>query len=91
MYDYYALLGILKSSRLTAHTIDAKSVNAEPIENLRELKLLIRQEIAPHWQSQMGDVSRYLLAADAKIREADDAAPSLRGSSRNALRRGSRP
>ena len=29
MHDYYALLGILKSSRLTAHTIDAESVNAD--------------------------------------------------------------
>ena len=29
--DYYALLGILRSSRLVSHTIDAPEVNAEPI------------------------------------------------------------
>jgi hypothetical protein len=79
MQDYYALLGILKSSRLTAHTIDADSVNAKPIRHLQKLKKEIRSEIARHWQSQADDAGQYLLAADAKIRETKDAAEFASG------------
>ena len=31
--DYYALLGILRSSRQVSHTIDTPAVNAEPIRD----------------------------------------------------------
>jgi hypothetical protein len=74
MDDYYALLGILKSSRLTAHTIDTNSVNAKPLQRLEQLKQEVKAEVARHWQSQTGDVARYLLAADAKVRESAQAA-----------------
>lgn len=76
MQDYYAILGILKSSRPTAHTIDAGSVNAKPSERLRELKPLIREEVASLWKTQLSDLSQYLLAADAQHRE-DGSASSL--------------
>ncbi len=69
MQDYYALLGVLKSARLTAHTIDAATVNAEPMERLRQLKARIKHEVVRHWGSQAGVLARYLLAADAEIRQ----------------------
>ena len=43
MKDYYALLGILRSSRLASHTIDAPSANAALKQRLRELKTELRR------------------------------------------------
>ncbi len=71
--DYYALLGILKSSRLTAHTLDAPTVNADPLRLLTELKAEIRRELAEHWQSQTGELPKYLLAAHARKTESPEA------------------
>jgi len=71
--DYYALLGILKSSRLTAHTLDAPTVNAELMEQLSALKTQLREELARHWQSQTGNDAKYLLAAQAQIAKSPDA------------------
>lgn len=64
--DYYALLGILRSSRQVSHTIDAPEVNAEPIARLREIKLQLRHEVAELWQHDATEIARYLLAAQAK-------------------------
>src|SRR5262245_12449329 len=36
--DYHGLLGILRSSRLVSHTIDAPEVNAQPLRRLTALK-----------------------------------------------------
>ena len=44
--DYYALLGVLRSSRQVAHTIDAPEVNADTIARLTELKAAIGTELA---------------------------------------------
>ncbi|MBW3539448.1 MAG: PSD1 and planctomycete cytochrome C domain-containing protein [Planctomycetes bacterium] len=79
MEDYYALLGILKSSRPTAHTLDAAAVNAAPLKQLRKLKPLIREEVARHWQSQAELLPRYLLAADAQLRGAAEAGSLAEG------------
>lgn len=64
--DYYALLGILRSSRQVSHTIDAPAVNAEPIARLREIKTQLRGEIAERWQHDATELAHYLLAAQAK-------------------------
>lgn len=64
--DYYALLAVLRSSRLVSHTIDAPTVNAKPIEELRELKKGIRSELANLWESDATQIGRYLLAAKAQ-------------------------
>ncbi|MGE4001356.1 MAG: PSD1 and planctomycete cytochrome C domain-containing protein [Planctomycetaceae bacterium] len=72
--DYYALLGILRSSRLVAHTIDAPDVNAEPIRQLRALKAEIHAQLAPFWAKDAENTARYLLAADAQRRNRPDAA-----------------
>jgi hypothetical protein len=53
MRDYHGLLGILRSSRQVAHTIDAPDVNAETMRKMRELKKAIRVEMADAWLKQM--------------------------------------
>ena len=73
MDDYYALLGILKSSRLTAHTLDAPSVNATAIADLQAIKSQIRTLVADAWLSQIQDIPKYLLAAQS---QAEDQPPS---------------
>lgn len=47
--DYHAVLGILRSSRQVAHTIDAPEVIADTVRKMRELKALIRIELAKDW------------------------------------------
>ncbi len=74
--DYYAILGMLRSSRLVAHTIDSPAVNAVPIQELKQLKTQLRSEIASLWQAESQDFSRYLQAAIAK-QTASPAADSL--------------
>ena len=87
MYDYYALLGMLKSSRLTAHTIDSPQVNAASLKRLQALKTRIRRRMAEHWKSQAGDLARYLLAADAGNRKSPQAAKLSQGLSTPRLQR----
>ncbi|HVX12951.1 MAG TPA: PSD1 and planctomycete cytochrome C domain-containing protein [Pirellulales bacterium] len=76
MKDYYALLGILRSSRLVSHTIDAAESNTERLRQLRSLKAEIRREIAAVWQADARQVASYLLAAQAK-RSNDPSAAQL--------------
>jgi hypothetical protein len=64
--DYYALLGILRSSREVAHTIDTPAVNAEPIARLREIKTALRRELADAWQRDAAQLAGYMQAAQAK-------------------------
>jgi len=79
MHDYYALLGILRSSRPVSHTIDAPDVNAEPLRKLREIKVELRRELAEVWLGEAREVGRYLLAAQAKRGKQADAAELARG------------
>lgn len=72
--DYYALLGILRSSRLVSHTIDAPDANGALTQQLAALKGEIRKELASAWLQDAKDVSRYLLAAQAKKASRSDAA-----------------
>jgi hypothetical protein len=62
MKDYYALLGILQSSRQVSHTIDDREVNQETIARLRRLKDEIRQELAGLWLVQARAVGKSLQA-----------------------------
>jgi hypothetical protein len=62
MKDYYALLGILRSSRAVAHTIDAPEVNEALQQRLAQIKALIRRELATVWLAEANEVGRYLLA-----------------------------
>ena len=51
--DYHAMLGILRSSRPVAHTIDAPEVNAEIMQKMRAKKKEIRQELAEVWEKEV--------------------------------------
>ncbi|HVU89510.1 MAG TPA: PSD1 and planctomycete cytochrome C domain-containing protein [Pirellulales bacterium] len=64
--DYYALLGVLRSSRQVSHTIDLPEVNASPIARLREIKAAMRHELAEAWARDAGDMARYMQAAQTK-------------------------
>jgi hypothetical protein len=79
MQDYYALLGILRSSRMVSHTLDAADVNQPLIERLAALKTQIRGELARLWLADAQQISRYLLAANAKRTNAADAAALAKG------------
>jgi hypothetical protein len=72
--DYYALLGVLRSSRLVAHTIDAPDVNQARIEQLSKLKAEIRGELAQLWLADAQQLASYLVAAQAKHASAAEAA-----------------
>src|SRR5262245_7870376 len=74
MNDYYALLGVLRSSRMVSHTLDAPDVNQPLIDRLTALKAEIRGELAKLWLADAQQISRYLLAANAKRANAADAA-----------------
>lgn len=73
MRDYYALLGVLRSSRLVSQTIDAPSVNAAEAGQLKSLKTQIRRELATCWLSEANLIGRYLEAAQVKRANRSDA------------------
>jgi hypothetical protein len=73
MRDYYALLGVLRSSRLVSHPLDAPQVNAEPLARLRELKSQLHASVAEVWSRDAHEISRYMLAAQAKHAKAPEA------------------
>ena len=77
--DYYALLGVLRSSRFVAQTIDSPVVNAEPIERLKGIKQTLRGELAALWSTQSQEAGRYLSAAISKQIAGLDAESSAEG------------
>jgi hypothetical protein len=85
MKDYYALLGILRSARLVAHTIDAAEVNVDICERLRRLKGDIRREVAAVWQREAREIGRYLVAAQAALDRRVDAAALAEGLDRQRI------
>ena len=74
MQDYYGMLGILRSSRLVSHCIDAPDVNAKLTQRLTELKKELRKELAAVWSQETSQFARYLQAAIAKRANRPDAA-----------------
>ncbi len=73
MHDYYALLGVIRSSRLVAHTIDSVDANAAIIKRLRDLKVELRRELATIWRRDAESFEKYMLAAEAKQAKRPDA------------------
>ncbi len=61
--DYYALYGVLTSSRMVMRTADLPNVDTAPKQRLRELKPLIRAELAKEWIKESNEIPRYLMAA----------------------------
>ena len=66
MHDYYALLGVLRSSRLVSHTTDLPDASAAELARLAELKSQIRSELAKVWLAESSQFAAYLQAAYAK-------------------------
>jgi hypothetical protein len=62
--DYYALYGVLTSSRMVMRTADLPETNRRFKQQLVELKPQIRGELATHWARDADSIARYLLAAD---------------------------
>ena len=63
MRDYYALAGVLMSSRWTTRTIDGNRVNSDIENGLREMKPAIRAELIRLWKDDLSQLSSYLMAA----------------------------
>ena len=78
-HDYSALLGILRSSRLVSHCIDAPEVNAKLTQRLTELKTDLRKELAAVWSQETSLLARYLQAAAAKRANRSEAAELANG------------
>jgi hypothetical protein len=84
--DYYAMLGILSSSRQVIHTLDTREVNAEPKQRLRDLKPQIRAELAAVWLRDAEGAGKYLRAAQASKDKAPDAQMLAQGLDANRLK-----
>jgi hypothetical protein len=61
--DFYALYGVLESSRYTQKAIDPPELLSGKMDKLRELKTRIRIATASEWSLQAGQIAKYLLAA----------------------------
>ena len=61
--DYYALYGVLTSSRLVMRTADLPEVHSAVKQRLRDMKPRIRAELARQWIRETETIPRYLLAA----------------------------
>jgi cytochrome c553 len=61
--DYYALYGVLTSSRMVMQTADLPDAYAPVKRRLEELKPRIRREVAAAWLREAGQIPRYLMAA----------------------------
>ena len=69
--DYYALYGILNSSRPVARTLETA---APPAEGILALKRAVRAELGVAWLADAGGLAAELKAALAAKRDATDAA-----------------
>lgn len=77
--DYYSLLGVIRSSRLVSHGVDAPDVNASQMARMRDIKAALRKEIAATWLRDLPLISRYMRAAEAKQANLPTAAELAQG------------
>ncbi len=61
--DYYGLYGVLDSSRMVTRTVDTPDLDARLKERMRELKLVIRTELADAWLADTEELASHLLAS----------------------------
>src|SRR6266705_4135034 len=59
--DYYGLYGVLTSSRMVMRNAGLPAVNDAAKQRLRELKPLIRSELAKNWIEEAGLIPQYLM------------------------------
>ncbi|WP_395744104.1 DUF1549 and DUF1553 domain-containing protein [Prosthecobacter sp.] len=55
--DYYALLGVLRSSRAVQRTLDGPAANRAPMERLRALKQQLRTALAAVWREEASAIN----------------------------------
>lgn len=65
--DYYALAGILMSSRWVSNTLDTPQRNQEVLDQLAAIKPKLYPALADWWYEEAGQIPRYLIAAQASI------------------------
>ncbi len=65
--DYYALYGVLTSSRMVMQSADLPSSHAAVKQRLAALKPQIRRELAATWRSEAAAIPRYLQAAQRAL------------------------
>ncbi len=66
MRDYYGLLGILRSSRLVAHTVDSPDRNRDRIAEMISLQREIQCNLASLWTDSLWTLSDDLMASQRK-------------------------
>ncbi len=71
--DYYALAGILMSSRWVTNTLDTPQRNREVLEQLVAIKPKLHPVLADWWFEEADQILRYLLAGQACINSDTDA------------------
>ena len=81
--DYYALYGVLNSSRPVTRTIDLAGPDATNRERLTALKSHIRTAIASEWLRRSADLDRQLAAAIAWENDSPDGARNRSRSGRS--------
>jgi hypothetical protein len=77
--DYYALYGILNSSRPVTHTLNMRGPSAASRATLIALKAQIREELARVWLQETSMLGRQLAAAVAWRQDAKDGANAAAG------------
>ena len=73
MGDYHSLLGILRSSRLVAHAIDAPNLNRAALHKLESLKPEIRAKLVDLWTADVGSLAANLLSAQQQQAQIESA------------------
>lgn len=79
MKDYYALLGVLRSSRFVSHSLTSLQINAQAIERLQQLKGQLKAELGRAWREDATTLSRYITAAWARRAKHSDADEQSQG------------
>jgi cytochrome c553 len=75
--DYYAVFGVLASSRQVVHSLDHPEANAQVQSRLRSLKDEIRREVARGWLTEARAAAQYLPAAQEAVEGRAPAAEGL--------------
>lgn len=77
--DYYAMFGILSSSRQVIHTMDLPENNTKTVQELKKIKQDIRATLAAEWTKSAAEAGKYLAAAQKQVAQTPDAAKAAEG------------
>ncbi len=77
--DYYALYGIINSTRPVTHTLETADPNAGRRAAVLDLKAKIRRETADAWLNETSDLHAYLQAAIAWHKDSAEALDAASG------------